>query len=51
MDGILFREFFCQGDTQLIEVGEGILGNLGAGCAAEEECAFGVFDGFGGFFV
>jgi hypothetical protein len=35
----------------LVEVVEGVLGYLRAGGAAEEECCFGVLDGFWGFLV
>lgn len=51
MDGILFGELFCEGDSELVEVCEGILDDLRAGCAAEEEGGFGVLDGLWGFFV
>jgi hypothetical protein len=51
VDGILFGELFGQGDTQLIQVGQGILNDLRAGCAAKEEGGFGVLKGLGGLFV
>jgi len=35
----------------LVEVGKCVLGDLTARGAAEEEGGFGIFDGFGGFFV
>jgi len=51
MDVVFFREFLRQGTAEGIEVCEGVLGDLGTGCAAQEETGFGVFGGFGGFFV
>jgi hypothetical protein len=51
VDGVLFCEFLCERKTELVEVGEGILDYLRAGCAAEEEGSFGVFAGLGGFLV
>lgn len=35
----------------MVKIGECVLDYLRAGCAAEEEGCFGVFEGFGGFFV
>lgn len=34
-----------------MQVGQGVLGYLAAGCAAEEEGCFGVLEGFGSFLV
>lgn len=36
---------------KLVQVSEGVLGYLRAGCAAEEKGGLGVLDGFGGPFV
>jgi hypothetical protein len=51
VDLVLLGEFLGQWDAQLVQVGERILGDLRAAAAAEEECGFGVLDGFGGSFV
>lgn len=48
VDGVLFGEFLGEGLAQGKEVGEGVLGDLRAGGAAEEEDGFGVLDGFWG---
>lgn len=47
VDGVLLGEFFGKRQAERVEVVEGILDDLGAGCAAEEEALLGVFDGFG----
>ena len=46
VDGILLGEFLGEGLAHVVEVVEGILDELGAGCATEEETGFGVLDGF-----
>jgi hypothetical protein len=51
VDLVFLGELFCEGNAQLVEVAHGILHDLGAGCVAEEEGGFGVFDRLGGFFV
>ena len=51
MDGVLLGELLGEWDAELVEVCEGVLGYLRAGCAAEEEGGFGVFDCFWGFLV
>jgi len=51
VDLVFLGEFFCEGNAQLVEIAHGILHDLGAGCVAEEEGGFGIFDGLGGFFV
>ncbi len=51
MDVVLFGEFGGEGTPKRIQVCDCVLAGLGAGCAAEEEGLFGVFDGFWGFFV
>lgn len=51
VDGVLLGELFCERDTQLVQVCKCVLGYLRAGCAAEEECGFGVLDCLWGFFV
>lgn len=51
MDGVFLCEFLGEGLAQGKEVGEGVLGDLGAGGAAEEEDGLGVLDGFWGAFL
>lgn len=51
VDLVLLGELLGQRDPELVQVGDGVLGDLGAGGAAEEEGIFGVLDGFGGFLV
>jgi len=51
MDFVLLGEFLGKGDTKLVEIGQGILGNLRAGGTTQEEGSLGFLDGFRGFFV
>lgn len=51
MDVIFLGEFLGVWAVQGVEICDGILCDLRAGCAAEEEGCFGVFGCFGGFFV
>lgn len=51
VDGVLLRELLGEGLAEGVELREGILGDLGAGGAAEEEGDFGVFGGFGLFLL
>jgi hypothetical protein len=51
MDVILLGELLGERTAEGVEVGEGILGDLGTGGAPQEEGSFGVLDGFGGFLV
>lgn len=48
VDGVFLCEFLGERLAQGKEVGKGVLGDLGAGGAAEEEDGFRVLDGFGG---
>lgn len=47
VDGVLLGELLGERLTHLVEVVQGILDNLRAGCAAEEEARLGVLDRFG----
>lgn len=51
VDGVLLGELLGERHAQLVQVGEGVLDDLRAGCAAQEEGRLGVLDGFGGFLV
>lgn len=51
VDLILLGELLGERDPQLIEVGDGVLGDLRAAAAAQEEGGFGVLDGLGGLLV
>lgn len=51
VDGVLLGEFLGEWDFQLVQVGEGVLHYLRAGCAAEEEGGFRVLDRLGGLFI
>ena len=51
MDLVLLCEFLCERPSERVEICEGILGDLGTGGAAEEECFFGIFNSFGSFLV
>lgn len=48
VDGVFFGEFLGEGLAEGKQVGEGVLGDLGAGGAAQEEDRFGVLDGLWG---
>jgi hypothetical protein len=47
MDGVLLAELLGEGNTEGVELVEGVLDDLRAGGAAEKEAGFGVLDGFG----
>lgn len=47
VDGVLLSELLGERLTHLVEVVQGILDNLRAGCAAEEEAGLGILDRFG----
>lgn len=51
MDLVLLGELPSQGFLERVEVCESVLGDLGTGGAAEEECLFGILNGFGGLLV
>ncbi len=51
MDVVLFGELLRQRPPEGVEVCEGVLGDLGTGSAAEEECLFRVLDGLGSLLV
>jgi len=51
VDGILLSKFLSERDPQLVEVGEGVLNDLRAGCAAQEERGFGILCRLRSFFV
>lgn len=51
MDGVLLGEFLGEWNAELVQVCEGVLGDLRAGCSTEKEGGFGVLDCFWGFFV
>jgi hypothetical protein len=51
VDLVLLGKLLRQRSPERVEVCEGVLGDLGTGGAAEEECLFGILNGFGSLLV